>query len=173
VRYGDAVITAAPPGLGHRPFAWVPQDSAMLADTVEANVQLGRVDHDAGDRSVADLLRELGGESLIERCGATDAPKLGPGGVVVSGGERQWIAFARALATSQPVLVLDEPTSGLDGRSQERTLEAIARLRGARSVLLVTHRAEPLALAHTVVRFAGGEVSVEAGPRQRERAGEV
>ena len=45
------------------------------------------------------------------------------------------------------MLLLDEPTSGLDAESQRRVLGAIARLRGKRTVLLVTHRPEPLAIA--------------------------
>jgi len=52
-----------------------------------------------------------------------------------------------------PVLLLDEPTSALDGPSQARLLEAIARLRGKRTVILVTHRPEPLAIADLVVRL--------------------
>jgi ABC-type transport system involved in cytochrome bd biosynthesis fused ATPase/permease subunit len=50
-----------------------------------------------------------------------------------------------------PILLLDEPTSGLDPASQARVLEAIVALRGQRSVLLVTHRPEPLAIADVVV----------------------
>jgi ABC-type transport system involved in cytochrome bd biosynthesis fused ATPase/permease subunit len=71
----------------------------------------------------------------------------------VSGGERQWIALARAIATGQPILLLDEPTSGLDAEAQRRVLEAVACLRGRRTVLLVTHRVEPLGVADLVVRL--------------------
>jgi ABC-type transport system involved in cytochrome bd biosynthesis fused ATPase/permease subunit len=49
--------------------------------------------------------------------------------------------------------LLDEPTSGLDPASQQRVLRAIARLRGKRTVLLVTHRPEPLEIADVVVRL--------------------
>jgi ABC-type transport system involved in cytochrome bd biosynthesis fused ATPase/permease subunit len=49
--------------------------------------------------------------------------------------------------------LLDEPTSGLDDEAQRRVLDAISRLRGQRSVILVTHRAEPLTIADQVVRI--------------------
>jgi ABC-type transport system involved in cytochrome bd biosynthesis fused ATPase/permease subunit len=91
----------------------------------------------------------MGAEHLVRELG--DA-RLGAGGRTVSGGERQWIGLARAVATTQPVLLLDEPTSGLDPASQTRMLDAIARLRGARTVVMVTHRPEPLAIADTVIR---------------------
>ena len=79
--------------------------------------------------------------------------RLGAGGRAVSGGERQWIALARAIATRLPVLLLDEPTSGLDPDAQRRVLAAIAGLRGRRTVRLVTHRPEPLTIADVVVRL--------------------
>jgi ABC-type bacteriocin/lantibiotic exporter with double-glycine peptidase domain len=82
---------------------------------------------------------------------------LAAGGPELSGGERQWVAIARALATGLPVLLLDEPTSGLDPASQQRVLEALAAVRGKRTVLLVTHRPEPLAIADRVIRLGETE----------------
>jgi ABC-type multidrug transport system fused ATPase/permease subunit len=158
VRYGSASLGDAPPGLAQRPFAWVPQDSALLTDTLEANVTLGAWTSPSDVRRVLAL---LGAEPIVD---ATGDRRLGPFGVAVSGGERQWIALARALSTRQPVLLLDEPTSGLDPASQSAVLYAVAGLRGARSVVLVTHRAEPLALADVIVRLDGDEVRVTDGP---------
>jgi ABC-type bacteriocin/lantibiotic exporter with double-glycine peptidase domain len=51
------------------------------------------------------------------------------------------------------VLLLDEPTSGLDAGSQARVLATLATLRGRRTVIVVTHRPEPLAIADRVVRM--------------------
>ena len=106
---------------------------------------------DLGHENVqsASILASLGATALASSVGdavlATERS--------VSGGERQWIATARALATKLPVLLLDEPTSSLDGAAQERMLKAIAGLRGTRTVLIVTHRPEPLAIADVVVRL--------------------
>ena len=138
----------SPAGPDARPFAWVPQDAPLLADTLAANVALGAPD--AGAAEALEALEAMGAAHLVA---ALQAERLGAGGRVVSGGERQWIALARAIATRQPVLLLDEPTSGLDPASQQRVLSAIARLRGKRTVLLVTHRSEPLEIADVVVRL--------------------
>lgn len=142
VLYGKASLRDAPLGPRARPFAWVPQDAPIVADTVEGNVRLGGALADAPA-----LLRALGAGALAA---ATDVP-VGAGGRALSGGERQWVALARALASEQPVLLLDEPTSGLDAVAQEQVLTAIALLRGRRSVLLVTHRQEPLRIADRVL----------------------
>jgi ABC-type multidrug transport system fused ATPase/permease subunit len=162
--YGTASLVTAPPGLDTRPFAWVPQTAALLADTLEANVRLA-APH--ASPTTADTLEALGADPLGD---ALTSERLGAGGVEVSGGERQWIALARALTTDQPVLLLDEPTSSLDPASQEAVLDALAALRGKRSILLVTHRTEPLALADVVVRIDDAGVSVTDGPMRRKSA---
>lgn len=145
-------LTDAPAGPRSRPFTWVPQDAPLLADTLAANVGLGAPGVDPvsalGDLGAAQFARGLGGE------------RIGAGGRSVSGGERQWIALARAIATRQPVLLLDEPTSGLDAGAQRAVLEAIGRMRGQRTVIIVTHRPEPLDIADLVVRLGD-----DAGPR--------
>jgi ABC-type multidrug transport system fused ATPase/permease subunit len=141
----DGAPLAAEPGPDARPFAWVPQEAPILADTLEENVALGaRVDARAA-------LATVGASHLDAAIGDV---RVGAGGRALSGGERQWVALARAIATELPVLLLDEPTSGLDARSQARVLDAIAKLRGARTVILVTHRPEPLAIADRVVSFS-------------------
>jgi ABC-type multidrug transport system fused ATPase/permease subunit len=145
VLYAGEPLGDAPAGPAARPFAWVPQEAPLLADTLQGNVQLGAYDVDP-----AEALAPLGASHLVREL---EAARLGAGGRPVSGGERQWISLARAIATRQPVLLLDEPTSGLDAQSQRRVLEAIARLRGRRTVLIVTHRPEPLGIADLVVRL--------------------
>jgi len=155
VSWGDEALSHRGVGPRERPFAWVPQDAPILGDTLVANVVLGSsesyVDSTKVDDGVhaARVLGDLGAQGLVASLGdsvlATDRS--------VSGGERQWIAVARALATRLPVLLLDEPTSSLDGAAQERMLRAIAGLRDKRTVVIVTHRTEPLAIADVVVRI--------------------
>jgi ABC-type multidrug transport system fused ATPase/permease subunit len=148
ILFDGAPIEDAPAGPAARPFAWVPQEAPLLADSLAANVALGVADGAEGDARAA--LEPIGAAHLA---GDLRGARLGAGGRVISGGERLWIALARAIATRQPVLLLDEPTSGLDAESQRRVLDAIARLRGRRTVLIVTHRPEPLAIADAVVRL--------------------
>lgn len=145
--FGAKSFVTAHAGPEGRPFAWVPQESPVLAESLARNISLGVVDVDP-----ASVLAPFGAAHLARELG--EAP-LGAAGRAVSGGERQWIALARALATRQPVLLLDEPTSGLDGDAQRLVLDAIRRVRGERTVIVVTHRTEPLALADVVLRLGG------------------
>lgn len=159
VRFGTEDLAERGVGPAERPFAWVPQDAPILGDTLAANLSLGRPE-DAGEG--ADYLGMLGAGSLAASIGSDVLSSTR----AVSGGERQWIAMARALATELPVLLLDEPTSSLDPASQERMLDALVRLKGKRTILIVTHRPEPLAIADVIVRLrAAGSEADDADDR--------
>jgi ABC-type multidrug transport system fused ATPase/permease subunit len=149
VHYGGIDLGTATIGPQARPFAWVPQDAPIVCDTLAINVGLGRTDDDAELVDPAPILAALGNREL--------AAQLGSAILVserrLSGGERQWIAVARAWMTGLPVLLLDEPTSSLDPASQKRLLEGIVRLRGERTIIVVTHRPEPLRIADFVIRL--------------------
>lgn len=172
VTWGDHDLTRAGVGPTQRPFAWVPQDAPVLGDTLVANVVLGRTPHHDDDATTNDehtarVLDDLGASGLVASVGhamlATERS--------VSGGERQWIAVARALATDLPVLLLDEPTSSLDPGAQEKMLRAIAGLRGKRTVVIVTHRTEPLAVADVVIRLERAGESASDGEHAQHGPG--
>jgi ABC-type multidrug transport system fused ATPase/permease subunit len=136
VHYASKSLANAGVGPAERPFARVPQDAPILADTLEANVALG------GKSGAVDptLAKSIGDAVLVtER-------KL-------SGGERQLVAVARALATELPVLLLDEPTASLDPESERALLAELVALKGERTVVIVTHRPAPLGIADVVVRL--------------------
>jgi ABC-type multidrug transport system fused ATPase/permease subunit len=145
IRYGDRELSRAGVGPDERPFAWVPQDVPIVRGTLAVNVGLGsRVE----GNDEARILDDLGAYGLASALG-DDVLSKGR----LSGGEAQWVAVARGFATGLPVLLLDEPTSALDVSSQASILGALRRLRGRRTVILVTHRSEPLAIADEVVRL--------------------
>jgi ABC-type lipoprotein export system ATPase subunit len=92
---------------------------------------------------------------LIDRLGVTDASTRLPG--VLSGGEQQRLAVARALVNDPALLLADEPTGNLDedsGREVLRLLRSLAD--GGRSVLLVTHEPEAATLADRVLHLRAG-----------------
>ena len=81
---------------------------------------------------------------------------VGDDGVALSGGERRRVAVARALIAGGPVLVLDEPTSGLGNQVGEQLVDDVLAVAGARSVLLITHRAAEADLCDSTVTLEQG-----------------
>jgi len=148
--YDGKYLQNAPVGPGGRPFAWAPQDAPVVADTVAENVALG-----GGGADPARALEDVGARGL------DPSERVGAAGRALSGGERLWVALARALASGLPVLLLDEPTSALDGAATERALSAIAALRGRRTVVLVTHDPAVRRIADRVVDLG------PASPKER------
>ncbi len=144
ISYGSTKLDHAKPGPHARPFAWVPQEAPLLADTLEANVALA----ENADANVEAALAQMGLENLARDLAAA---RIGAAGRPVSGGERRAIAIARALATKLPVLLLDEPTAGLDERARVRLTRAIVALGRSRTVIVVTHHDEPLSIADRIV----------------------
>ncbi|HMI85874.1 MAG TPA: ATP-binding cassette domain-containing protein [Polyangiaceae bacterium] len=144
IRYGAEELVRTGVGPLARPFAWAPQDAPVLAGSLEENVLFLSAD----PRAVTDVLRSIGAGRLAQECAGVE---LGASGRSVSGGERKWIALARAIASGLPVLLLDEPTAGLDAAAQATMLQALQRLRATRSIVLVTHQRDAMRWADRVV----------------------
>ena len=115
----------------------VPQTSTLFEGTLRENIIMARPDASAVELNAA--IHGAALEGLVERLpGGLDAP-VGRSGVLLSGGERQMVAIARAMLATAPVLVLDEATSALDPVSEARVNHTISEAAG-RTVLSVTHR---------------------------------
>jgi ATP-binding cassette, subfamily C, bacterial CydC len=127
-----------------RRIAVVAQDAHLFSATVRENVRLARPG--ASDAEVELALRRAG---LPERADV----EVGETGRQLSGGERQRVALARALLADASVLVLDEPTAHLDPAGAERLMQEVLGAADGRSVLLITHRPEGLALVDEVVEI--------------------
>src|SRR4029077_4010269 len=86
----------------------------------------------------------------------------GDRGIRLSGGGSQRIALARALLRRPSVLIMDEATSALDADNESRIFEAIHRLRGSLTIVIITHRLASLAESDRIHVLDGGRI-VESG----------
>jgi ABC-type multidrug transport system fused ATPase/permease subunit len=110
IRYAGESLDGRGAGPAERPFAWVPQAAPILAASLVDNVALAAEDP---SRALAEL-DAVGGGALASSAGETTLVT----DRAVSGGERQQIAVARALATDLPILLFDEPRIGCSPRSR-------------------------------------------------------
>ncbi len=137
-------------------FGTVPQDVFLFTDTIAANIGLRseHVDDEAIERAASlveatDFINEL-----PERL---ETP-LGERGANLSFGERQLLAFARALASDPAVLVLDEATSSVDSETESRIQRALHNLVADRTALIVAHRLSTIREVDRIVVLHHGEV---------------
>ncbi len=140
-----------------RKFAVVPQDVFLFAGSILENVALG---DPAPDRARARLcLEQVAAWDLVEsRPGGLDAPVEERGGNF-SAGERQLLAFARALYRDPPYLILDEATANIDSESEARLQQAVATLLHGRTAIVIAHRLSTIRNADRVLVFHRGRVA--------------
>jgi thiol reductant ABC exporter CydD subunit len=134
--------------------AWVPQRPAILRGTVADNIRLG--DASASDERVRDAAALAGADAFVSALPEGYGTLVGDGGRPLSAGERRRIALARAFLRDAPLVILDEPTADLDPAGVQVVAEAVERLRGGRTVLVIAHRPELARRADRIVRLEGG-----------------
>jgi ATP-binding cassette subfamily C protein LapB len=145
-----------------RNIGCVPQDVFLLQGSVRENISIGA--SFADDAAVLRAAEISGVDDFVNRHPMGYDMPVGERGELLSGGQRQAIAIARALLLDPPIVVLDEPTSAMDNGAENRIKARLAEELGDRTLLLVTHRASLLAMVDRLIVMDGGRV-VADGPR--------
>ena len=146
-----------------RQFSVVPQDVFLFPGTVLSNVGVADAEPDRARAETA--LRRIGAYDLFARReGGLDA-RVDERGMNFSAGERQLLAFARAIYRDAPLLVLDEATASVDSDTEARLQSALEEVMRDRTALVIAHRLSTIRAADRIVVFHKGRV-VEAGPHE-------
>jgi ATP-binding cassette, subfamily B, bacterial len=144
--------------------ALVLQDSLMLPTTIAENIGYGRPNASAEQiRSAAEM---AGADEFIADLPEAYQTQVTEGGQNLSGGQRQRISIARALLTEAPFIVLDEPTSALDPLHERRITQMLRRLKGQRTIILVSHRLSTVVDCDQIFVMDRGEI-VEHGTHEQ------
>ena len=145
------------------------QDSALFAGSIADNIRMGKPQ--ASDAEVLQAAHQAGVAEIIARLPQGIASPVGEGGARLSGGERQRIAIARALLKRAPILLVDEATAALDAENQAVIAQALARLRGQCTLIVIAHQLSTVAMADQIVVLDGGQVCEQGTPAQLAAAG--
>ncbi|MFC2704643.1 MAG: amino acid ABC transporter ATP-binding/permease protein [Olsenella profusa] len=137
--------------------ALVEQDTYLFHDTIRDNLLIARPDATQGQIEAACHTASV--HDFIMGLPQGYDTEVGELGDTLSGGERQRLGLARAFLHDAPFLILDEPTSSLDSLNEGVILRSLDGQRGARTVLLVSHRASTMAVADQTFSMDAGRVS--------------
>ncbi len=136
------------------------QENFVFSGTVMDNIRYGRLD--ASDEEVIAAARLVNADSFIERLPEGYQTEVMERGANFSLGQRQLIAFARAVLADPRILILDEATSSVDTRTEQLIQRALARLLKGRTSIVIAHRLSTIRSADRVIVIDGGRI-VEEG----------
>jgi ATP-binding cassette subfamily B protein len=141
----------------------VSQENMLFNDSIRDNIGFGRP-----GASFEDILRaacDANAHEFVMHLPEEYETRVGDRGGLLSAGQRQRIAIARALLKDPPILVLDEATSALDVESEALVQEAMARLKNGRTTFVIAHRLATVTSADRILVFCRGEI-VESGTHE-------
>ncbi len=141
-------------------FGVVNQDTYLFHGSAAENIRFGKPD--ASDAEIEAAARAANAHGFIARLPQGYDTVIGERGIRLSGGQRQRIAIARALLRDAPILLLDEALSSVDAENEAVIQDALARLMGGRTVLIMAHRLSSVIDADRILVLEGGRV-VESG----------
>jgi ATP-binding cassette subfamily B protein len=141
----------------------VPQEGFLFSGTVRENIAFGRPD--ASDEDISAAARAVGAEQFIGALEDGYDTQVGERGIQLSAGQRQLLAFARALVAGPRILLLDEATSNVDVHTESLIEQGMRRLVAGRTAIVIAHRLSTIRHAGRIVVLEHGQI-VESGTHE-------
>ncbi|MDI5920220.1 type I secretion system permease/ATPase [Halomonas sp. LR5S13] len=166
VMIDDVDIRQFDPVQLRRHIGYVPQDVSLFFGSLRDNIIAGGGSDGVDDEALLRAIKLSGLDSLVNaHPQGVDLP-VGERGQMLSGGQRQAVAIARALVHDPRILLLDEPTSSMDHASEEAFKANLKAYGQGKTLIVVTHRTSLLSLVDRILVIDAGKV-VADGPRDK------
>jgi ATP-binding cassette subfamily B protein len=140
-----------------RQLGIVPQEGFLFSGSVRENIAFGRPE--ASLEEIEDAAAAVGATEFIAALPEGIETEVGERGVQLSAGQRQLVAFARALLAEPRILILDEATSNVDVRTEKTIEKGLERLLAGRTAIVIAHRLSTIRRAGKIVVLEGGRIA--------------
>ncbi|HEU4738130.1 MAG TPA: ABC transporter ATP-binding protein [Solirubrobacterales bacterium] len=154
-----------------RQLGIVPQEGFLFSGSVRENVAFGRPE--ASDEEVAAAIAAVGATEFVAALPDGLDTQVGERGIQLSAGQRQLVAFARALLAEPRILILDEATSNVDVRTEKTIERGLERLLHGRTAIVIAHRLSTIRRAGKIVVLEGGQIAEQGTHDELIAAGGV
>jgi ATP-binding cassette subfamily B protein len=146
-----------------RQLGIVPQEGFLFSGSVRENVAFGRPE--ASLEEIEGAIATVGATEFVAGLPDGIETQVGERGVQLSAGQRQLVAFARALLAEPRILILDEATSNVDVRTEKTIEKGLERLLHGRTAIVIAHRLSTIRRAGKIVVLEHGKI-VEQGTHE-------
>jgi ATP-binding cassette, subfamily B, bacterial len=140
-----------------RQLGIVPQEGFLFSGSVRENIAFGRPE--ASLEEIEDAAAAVGATEFIAALPEGIETEVGERGVQLSAGQRQLVAFARALLAEPRILILDEATSNVDVRTEQTIERGLQRLLAGRTAIVIAHRLSTIRRAGKIVVLEHGRIA--------------
>jgi ATP-binding cassette subfamily C protein len=147
----------------HRVLGYIPQSIFLIDGTIRQNIALGLLDKEIDEQAIQRAVNVASLRELVQSLPQGLDTMVGEGGARLSGGQRQRIVIARALYHDPQVLIMDEATSALDNLTERAVMEAVNKLKGERTIVLIAHRISTVRNMDRIVYMQDGEIEAVGG----------
>ncbi len=154
----------------HRAIVMVTQENYLFSGSIADNIRFGRPG--AGIEEVVEAATALGADGFIRELPEGYDTQVSNRGGVLSAGQRQLIAFARAFLADPAVLILDEATSSLDIPSERLVQKALRTILAGRTSVIIAHRLSTVEIADRVLVMEHGRIVEDGSPAELVAGGE-
>jgi ABC-type multidrug transport system fused ATPase/permease subunit len=154
----------------HRAVVMVTQENYLFTGSIADNIRFGRPG--AGIEEVVEAATALGADGFIRELPHGYETEVSNRGGVLSAGQRQLVAFARAFLADPAVLILDEATSSLDVPSERLVQRALKTILAGRTAVIIAHRLSTVEIADRVLVMEHGRIVEDGSPADLVAGGE-
>lgn len=137
-------------------IGYVPQKGMLLSGSIRSNIAYGA--HDASDDELWEAIDIAQGKDFVENKEEGIETHISQGGTNVSGGQRQRLSIARALAKKAPILIFDDSFSALDMKTDKALREALASHMKDTTVIIVAQRVNTIINADQIIVLDNGRI---------------